>query len=149
MGSLKFPRVEFIGTSHPNPSLKNVVPIHLIFLLERQFCVIPTTRVQHALVLEPYGGGKRFGINPKVIWCQLENSNIILLHIYPNVMISLVLALIFINYIYNFYNVKKKRNKLSKLLFLHTCNGRECNEIFKVILHEKSFYKCEHIIMFI
>jgi hypothetical protein len=59
----------------------------------------------------------------------------------------LVLALTFINYTYSLYIVKmrKKRNKLGKLLLLNTYNGEECNLIFRIIFHEKQFYKDEDI----
>ncbi len=55
---------------------------------------------------------------------------------YPNILISLVLAFTLIIYTYSLYIVKKK-NKLHKLLLLNTYNGRECNVILGIVLHEK------------
>jgi hypothetical protein len=69
---------------------------------------------------------------------------------YANIVTPLVLALTFINYTYSFYYCekrKKRRNKLDKLLFLDTYNGEECNLIFRIIFHEKYFYKGQDIII--
>jgi hypothetical protein len=55
-------------------------------------------------------------------------------------MIPLVLALAFIIYITIIYTLlKKKSNKLE--ILLNTFNDRECNLIFRIILHDKSIFK--------
>jgi hypothetical protein len=56
-------------------------------------------------------------------------------------MIPRVLALAFIIHITIIYTLLKKRNKLDKLL--NTYHDRECNLIFRIILHDKSISKDE------